>query len=57
MSLALDRYCHRKRIRFRCTVITPMFLGNADQDAEWRAALEIPRAESHTNLREERMRC
>jgi CRISPR-associated protein Cmr1 len=38
MSRALDRYCRRKRIKLRCTVITPMFLGNADQAAEWRAA-------------------
>lgn len=31
-----DRYFKRKRIEVECEVITPMFLGNANQEAEWR---------------------
>ena len=31
-----DRYFKRKRIEVDCEVITPMFLGNANQEAEWR---------------------
>ena len=32
-----ERYFKRKRIDLECEVITPMFLGNADGEAEWRA--------------------
>jgi CRISPR-associated protein Cmr1 len=33
-----DRYHRRKTIKRRCRIVTPMFLGGADQQAEWRAA-------------------
>ncbi|MFH0825859.1 MAG: RAMP superfamily CRISPR-associated protein [Pseudomonadota bacterium] len=38
MNKFMDRYYKRKTIHLKCLVVTPMFLGNADQDAEWRAA-------------------
>lgn len=34
----VNRYYQRKPLRLSCRTVTPMFLGNADQDAEWRAA-------------------
>ncbi len=32
------RYYRRERLELRCRLITPLFLGNARQEAEWRAA-------------------
>jgi CRISPR-associated protein Cmr1 len=36
--MSFARYYKRKRIELNCQIITPMFLGNAQQEAEWRAA-------------------
>jgi CRISPR-associated protein Cmr1 len=33
-----DRYFRRKTLELQCRTITPMFLGGADSNAEWRAA-------------------
>lgn len=33
-----DRYVRRREVVLRCTTVTPMFLGGADQEAEWRTA-------------------
>ncbi|MFH1117075.1 MAG: RAMP superfamily CRISPR-associated protein [Pseudomonadota bacterium] len=38
MNNLLKRYYKRKAIHLDCRIVTPMFLGNADQQAEWRAA-------------------
>jgi len=38
MSNLMLRYYKRERIELECETITPMFLGNACQEAEWRAA-------------------
>lgn len=38
MSNLMLRYYKREQIELECETITPMFLGNACQEAEWRAA-------------------
>jgi CRISPR-associated protein Cmr1 len=38
MAISMIRYFNRKKITLRCETVTPMFLGNAGQDAEWRVA-------------------
>lgn len=38
VSILLSRYYKREKMTLNCQVITPMFLGNADQQAEWRTA-------------------
>jgi len=34
----MERFYKRKAVEFQCEVVTPMFLGGANQEAEWRAA-------------------
>lgn len=38
MPSGFERYYRRETIRLTCQVVTPMFLGNANGEAEWRAA-------------------
>ena len=38
MTICIPRHYRHERHRFECEIITPMFLGNADQEAELRAA-------------------
>ena len=33
----MSRYYKRKSITLQCEVVTPMFLGNASGEAQWRA--------------------
>jgi len=37
MTSFKSRYFKRKTLLLQCRTVTPMFLGNADQEAEWRA--------------------
>ncbi|HHO48844.1 MAG TPA: hypothetical protein ENN06_10420 [Desulfobacteraceae bacterium] len=34
----MERFYKRKKVELQCEVVTPMFLGGAGQEAEWRAA-------------------
>jgi CRISPR-associated protein Cmr1 len=38
MIRGLERYYNRKKLKLDCEIVTPMFLGNAEQEAEWRSA-------------------
>lgn len=38
MNASIARYYKRKKIVLTCETVTPMFLGNPRQEAEWRAA-------------------
>jgi CRISPR-associated protein Cmr1 len=38
MPSGFERYYKRETIQLTCRVVTPMFLGNANGEAEWRAA-------------------
>ena len=38
MASFMARYFRRQQTTLNCKTITPLFLGNADQEAEWRAA-------------------
>lgn len=38
MNMPLLRYFQRQKIMLHCETVTPMFLGNAQQRAEWRSA-------------------
>jgi len=38
MNICVSRYYRREQLNLECEIITPMFLGNANQEAELRAA-------------------
>jgi len=38
MDISIARYFKRKKIELQCETVTPLFLGNAHQEAEWRSA-------------------
>ena len=38
MKVNITRYYKREQLKLDCEIITPMFLGNANQEAELRAA-------------------